>query len=81
MIRYLSYVLAACVIISDGLYLFYLNSGHHMLKYWSGTNSILLGLFMASWAVMMQAKGDRWAAVTILVIGLFNVGVGLLFFL
>ena len=81
LVRYLTYVLAACVILSDGLYLFYLNSGHHMLRYWTGTNSTLLGLFMVSWAMLMQAKGDRWAAATILVIGLFNLIVGFLYFL
>jgi hypothetical protein len=57
LVRYLTYVLAACVILSDGLYLFYLNSGQHMLRYWSGMNSALLGLFMVSWAVLMRAKG------------------------
>ncbi len=81
LVRSLTFVLAACVILSDGLYLYYLNSGHHMVRYWSGTNGVLLGLFMVSWAMLMQAKGDRWAAGMILIIGLFNLVVGLLFFL
>ncbi len=81
LLRYLTFVFAACVILSDGLYLFYLRSGRHMLRYWSGTNSALLGLFMASWAMLMYARRDRWAAATILVIGVFNLVVGLLFFL
>ncbi len=81
LLRYLTFVFAACVILSDGVYLFYLHSGHHMLRYWSGTNNALLGLFMVSWALLMYAKGDRWAAATILVIGVFNFVVGLLFFL
>ena len=81
LVRYLTFVLAACVIFSNGLYLFYLNSGHHMVRYWSGMNGGLLGFFMLSWAILMRAKGDRWAAAAILVIGLLNLAVGLLFFL
>ena len=79
--RYLTFVFAAFVVVSDGIYLFYLHSGHHMLRVWSGTNSVLLGLFMSSWGMLMYAKGDRWAAATILVIGAFNLVVGVLFFL
>lgn len=84
LVRYLIYVLAACVILSDASYLLYLDSGHHMLRYWSGTNSALLGLFMVSWAMPMRANGGRWAAwaaATIAVIGLFNLAAGLAFFL
>ena len=81
LLRFLTFVLAAGVILSDGLYLYYLNSGHHMVRYWSGTNGVLLGLFMVSWAMLMQAKGDRWGAAMILIVGLFNLVVGFLFFL
>ena len=81
LVRYLTYVLAACVILSDGLYLFYLNSGHHMLRYWSGMSSALLGLFLVSLAMLIRAKGGRWVAAMILVIGLLNLAVGFVFFL
>ena len=33
LLSYLNYFLAACVILSDGLYLFYRNSGGDMLRY------------------------------------------------
>jgi hypothetical protein len=81
LLRYLNYFLAACVVLSDGLYLFYLESGHHMARYWSGVNSILLGLFLLSLAMLMKAKEWRWIAATILVIGFVNLAVGVLFFL
>ena len=81
LVRYLTFFLAACVIVNDGLYLFYLNSGHHMVRYWSGTSSTLLGLFIVSLSMLMRAKGGRWVAAIILVIGLLNLAVGLLFFL
>jgi hypothetical protein len=81
LLRYLNYFLAACVVLSDGLYLCYLESGHHMARYWSGLNSILLGLFMLSLAMLMKAKEWRWIAATILVIGFVNLAVGVLFFL
>ena len=81
LVRYLTYVLAACVILSDGLYLFYLNSGHHMVRYWSGTSSALLGLVIVSLSMLMRAKGGRWVAAMILVIGLLNLAVGFVFFL
>jgi drug/metabolite transporter superfamily protein YnfA len=80
-VRYLTFFLAACVIVNDGLYLFYLNSGHHMVRYWSGTSSALLGLFIVSLSMLMRAKGGRWVAAMFLVIGLLNLGVGFLFFL
>jgi hypothetical protein len=80
LVRYLTYILAAFTILSDGLYLFYLYSGHHMLRHWSGINSSLLGLFMVSWAALMRTRGDRWSAAVILVIGLLNLTVGVLFF-
>ena len=81
LVRYLTFFLAACVIVNDGLYLFYLNSGHHMLRYWSGTSSALWGLFMVSLSMLMRAKGGRWVAAMIVVIGLLNLAVGFLFFL
>lgn len=87
LLRYLTYFLAACVILSDGLYLFYLNSGGHTVRYWSGMSSALLGLFLVSLALLMRAKELHSAAATILVVGfllvvgLLNMAVGLLFFL
>ena len=80
MLQYLNYFLAVCTIASSGLYLFYLNS-HHMVRAWSGINSLLLGLFMASCAVREQAKGGRWSIALFAVASLLNVAVGLLFFL
>ena len=87
LLRYLTYFLAACVILSDGLYLFYLNTGGHMVRHWSGMSSSLLGLFLISLAMLMRVKESRWAPATILVVGFLlvigalNMAVGLLFFL
>jgi hypothetical protein len=81
LVQYLTFFLSACVIVSNSLYLFYLNSGHHMLRYWSATSSALLGLFMVSLSTLMRAKGGRWVAAMILVIGLLNLAVGFLFLL
>jgi hypothetical protein len=52
-----------------------------MLRYWSGTSSALLGLFMVSLSMLMRAKGGRWVAAMIVVIGLLNLAVGFVFFL
>jgi hypothetical protein len=76
---YVTFALAACTIVSDSLYLYYLTQ-HHMVRIWSGVNSILLGLFMLSWSVLMMQRGGRWTALAITVIGTLNVAVGLLFF-
>jgi hypothetical protein len=79
-VQYLNYFLAVCTIASSCAYLFYLNS-HHMVRAWSGINSLLLGLFMASCAVREQAKGGRWSIALFAVASLLNVAGALLFFL
>lgn len=75
----LTFVLAACTVVSNGAYLFYLRD-HHMARFWSGANSILLGLFLAGWSVTLTLAGSRWAGGAIGVIGALNVAVGVLFF-
>ncbi len=77
--RYLTFALAACTVISNGLYLYYLID-HPMVRVWSGINGVLLGLFMVSWSVVMARSGGRRGAVAISLIGIFNVVVGFLFF-
>ena len=78
--RYLNYFLAACTIASSSLYLFYLKS-HDMVRAWSGINSLLLGLFMASCAVLEKTRGGRWSVGLFVVASLLNVAAALLFFL
>jgi hypothetical protein len=77
--KYLTFALAACTVASNSAYLFYL-SNHHMVRYWSGFNGILLGLFMGGWSAMLALAGNRWASGVIAAIGLFNLAVGVLFF-
>lgn len=78
-VRYLTFSLAACTVISNVAYLIYLR-GHSMLRAWSGINAILLGVFFLCWAVLLFERRHRWVVLGIALIGAFNVGVGLLFF-
>lgn len=77
--KYLTFALAVCTIVSNVGYLVYLGS-HHMARYWSGVNSISLGLFMAAWSAFLTLRGARWAGGVIAVIGLLNLVTGALFF-
>lgn len=77
--KYLTFALAACTVVGNGAYFIYLND-HHMVRYWSGANSILLGLFMAGWSAVLALAGSRWSAGAIAVIGLLNLAVGVRFF-
>jgi hypothetical protein len=76
----MTFVLAGCTIASDAAYLYYLTQ-HSMVRFWSGVNSLLLGLFMLSWSILMMERGGRWSAAAIAAIGGLNVAVGLLFFM
>ncbi len=76
----LTYLLAACTAISDAVYLWYLN-GHHMIRTWSGINSILLGAFLVVWSLTVWERTRRWIAWTLGAIGGLNLLVGILFFL
>lgn len=76
----MTFTLAACTVASNCLYLYYLNR-HSMVRWWSGTNATLLGLFMLSWSAVMALSGSRWGSLAIAGIGLLNLAVGLLFFL
>ena len=80
-VRYLNYLLTACVVLSSGLYLFYLKSGHPLSRAWSGMNALLLGLFMVSCGVLDRARGGRWSVVLFMVAATVNVAAALLFFL
>ncbi len=77
--RYLTFALAACTIASNSLYLYYLTQ-HSLVRWWSGVNGLLLGLFMLSWSAVMAARGSRWGSLTIAAIGVLNLAVGFLFF-
>ncbi len=77
--RYVTFALAACTIVSDSVYLYYLTQ-HSMIRVWSGVNAALLGLFMLSWSVILT-RSARWGALAIAAIGVLNLAVGFLFFL
>ncbi len=77
--KYLTFALAACTVVSNAAYLFYL-SNHHMVRYWSGANSILLGLFLGGWSAVLTLAGARWAGGAIAVIAVLNLATGVLFF-
>ena len=77
--RHLTFTLAAATAISDALYLIYLRH-HHMVRAWSGANSILLGLFMLVWSVSIIGSRNLWVSIAIACIGIANVVVGGIFF-
>ena len=77
--RLLTFTLAACSASSNSLYLYYLNT-HSMVRWWSGTNSLLLGLFMLSLSAVISFSGSRWGSLATAAVGLLNLAVGLLFF-
>jgi hypothetical protein len=78
--RTMTFALAAATIASNGFYLYYLVH-HHMSRFWSGVNGVLLGFFMLSWSVLMMGRGGRWGALGIALIGGLNLAVGFVFFL
>jgi uncharacterized membrane protein YfhO len=77
--RHLTFALAGATVICDALYLIYLRH-HHMVRAWSGTTSVLLGLFMLAWSISMIGLRHRWASIAIACIGIANVVVGAAFF-
>lgn len=77
--KHVAYLLAACTAISDAAYLWYLNS-HHMVRSWSGINSILLGAVLGAWSLALWERTNRWLAWTLAAIGALNLLVGTLFF-
>lgn len=78
--RVLAFTLAACTAASNGLYLYYLST-HSMVRWWSGMNALILGLFMLSLSAVYSFSGSRSGSLAIAAIGLLNLGVGFLFFL
>ena len=77
--RQMTFALAGATAISDAVYLIYLRH-HHMVRAWSGANSVLLGLFMLAWSILMVAPRNRWASIAIGCIGIGNLVVGSAFF-
>jgi hypothetical protein len=77
--RRLTFALAAATAISDALYLLYLRH-HHLVRAWSGANSVLLGLFMLALSMFIMRPRSRWASIAIAGVGIANVLVGGLFF-
>lgn len=78
-VRHLTFALAAATAISDAIYLIYLRH-HHLVRAWSGGNSILLGLFMLALSVSVIGPRSRWASIAIACVGIANVVVGAVFF-
>lgn len=79
-VRYLTFGLAACTVVSNVAYLIYLHE-HSMVRAWSGINGVLLGVFFLGWALLTLERKGRWTALAIALIGALNLTAGFLFFL
>ena len=77
--RPLTFALAGATAISDAVYLVYLRH-HHLVRAWSGANSVLLGLFMLALSISAIGPRSRWAGIASAGVGIANVVVGGAFF-